>query len=122
VSPREYAGQSALSATAANIANSLRNTPDMAAIFRQALPYLAARTGFNGEGQCVAGVTGANLKARIEEIMKNRMALKLNFGKKAILAVAGIAALALPIAVGVINTPMMRAQSVGAHPIFICYT
>jgi hypothetical protein len=67
-------------------------------------------------------VTGANLKARIEEIMKNRMALKLNFGKKAILAVAGIAALALPIAVGVINTPMMRAQSVGAHPIFICYT
>src|SRR5712672_1158153 len=39
---------------------------------------------------CVAGVTGSNLKKRIEAIMANRTVSKLNFTKKAALAVAGI--------------------------------
>ena len=39
--------------------------------------------------KCVAGVTGANLKGRIEAIMSKRAALKLNFAKKAGLAFAG---------------------------------
>ncbi len=63
---------------------------------------------------CVAGVTGSNLKKRIETIMTNRLALRLNFGKKLALAVAGTAALAVPIAVGVLNLPVIRAQSVPA--------
>jgi beta-lactamase regulating signal transducer with metallopeptidase domain len=60
---------------------------------------------------CVSGVTGADLKKRIEAIMKNRAVVKLDFTRKAALAIAGIAALALPIAVGIVNAPSVRAQS-----------
>ena len=60
---------------------------------------------------CVAGVTGANLKKRIEAIMTNRIAHRLNFTKKVLLAAAGFAALAGPIGVGMMNAPPIRAQS-----------
>jgi len=63
---------------------------------------------------CVSGVTGSNLKKRIEVIMKNSIVLRLNFARKVALAVAGIAALAVPIAVGVMNAPLIRAQSATA--------
>jgi len=43
--------------------------------------------------------------------MINRMALRLNFAKKVVLAGAGMAALAAPIAVGMLNAPRIRAQS-----------
>ena len=61
---------------------------------------------------CVSGVTGSNLKRRIEAIMKNRRVLRLNFGKKLALSVAGIAALAAPIIVG-----LAKAQT-NASPAF----
>ena len=57
------------------------------------------------------GSNGSNLKRRIEEIMAYRIALRLNFGKKLALAVTGMAALAIPVAIGVINAPVIRAQS-----------
>jgi len=60
---------------------------------------------------CVAGVTGGDLKRRIEAIMTNRTVLKLNFAKKVALVSVGAAALALPIVVGVVNAPLVRAQS-----------
>ncbi len=60
---------------------------------------------------CVSGVTGSNLKKRIRAIMTERVAGDLNFAKKLALAVAGIAALAAPIVVGVMNAPPLRAQS-----------
>src|SRR5216683_1124979 len=63
---------------------------------------------------CVSGVTGSNLKKRIEAIMSNRIVLRLNFAKKIALTVAGIAALAVPIAIGVMNAPLIRAQSATA--------
>jgi uncharacterized protein (TIGR03435 family) len=63
---------------------------------------------------CVSGVTGSNLKKRIEAIMTNRIVLRLNFAKKVALTVAGIAALAVPIAIGVMNAPLIRAQSAAA--------
>ncbi len=47
---------------------------------------------------CVSGISGSNLKKRIEAIMTNRIVLRLNFGRKVALAVAGIAALAAPVA------------------------
>jgi bla regulator protein blaR1 len=58
---------------------------------------------------CVSGVTGSNLKKRIEAIMTDRVALGLNLGKRAALAVAALTALALPIVVG-----MMHAQTPAA--------
>ncbi len=63
---------------------------------------------------CVSGVTGANLKKRIEAIMSNRRVHKLNFAKKAGLAAAGAAALAIPFVVGILNAPAIRAQSAQA--------
>jgi bla regulator protein BlaR1 len=60
---------------------------------------------------CVSGVTGSNLKKRIEAIVSNRVALSLNVAKKVVLTVAGVAALAAPIVVGIINAPAIRAQS-----------
>jgi bla regulator protein BlaR1 len=60
---------------------------------------------------CVSGVTGANLKKRIEAIMTNRIALRLGFAKKVALVTAGVTALAAPVIVGIINAPAIRAQS-----------
>jgi bla regulator protein BlaR1 len=61
---------------------------------------------------CVSGVTGSNLKKRIRAIMTEPVTADLHVAKKLALAVAGIAAVALPIAVGVINAPPLHAQSV----------
>jgi bla regulator protein blaR1 len=60
---------------------------------------------------CASGVTGSNLNRRIEAIMSNRIALRLNFIKKFALTVAGVAVLVAPIIVGIMNTPATRAQS-----------
>jgi bla regulator protein BlaR1 len=60
---------------------------------------------------CVAGVTGANLKTRIEEIMSQRIGLKLNLARKIALVTAASAAIALPVAVGIMNAPASLAQS-----------
>jgi bla regulator protein blaR1 len=59
----------------------------------------------------VSGVTGANLRKRIEGIMTNRIAARLSIAKKAALAARGIAALGLPIVVGIMSTAGIRAQS-----------
>jgi beta-lactamase regulating signal transducer with metallopeptidase domain len=60
---------------------------------------------------CVSGVTGADIKKRIEAIMAGSVALKLNFAKKVALAMAGMAALAAPIVIGMMHAPAMRAQT-----------
>jgi beta-lactamase regulating signal transducer with metallopeptidase domain len=67
---------------------------------------------------CVSGVTGADLKRRIESIMTNRTARRLTFTRKAALAAAATAALAAPIVVGVLQAPLSRAQSPGDRPKF----
>jgi hypothetical protein len=60
---------------------------------------------------CVSGVTGSNLKKRIEAIMENRNLLRLNFARKATLAAAGMAAVALPLVIGMLHAPALRAQA-----------
>jgi bla regulator protein blaR1 len=60
---------------------------------------------------CVSGVTGANLKKRIEAIMRNDVLWKLNLTKTVVLTVAGIASLAVPIVVGVMNAPLLMGQA-----------
>jgi beta-lactamase regulating signal transducer with metallopeptidase domain len=69
---------------------------------------------------CVSGVTGANLKRRIAAIMTNHTGEGLNRAKKFLLAGAGITALAVPVAIGVVigilHTPAVRAQSPAAIP------
>ena len=64
---------------------------------------------------CVSGVTGASIKRRIETIMSNRKMPGLNRAKKFLLAATGLAALAGPVAIGLImsvgNASVIRAQS-----------
>ena len=60
---------------------------------------------------CVAGVTGANLKRRIEKIMLKSTGLRLSLVKKAALAAAGAAAPIGPVSIGILNGPIIQAQS-----------
>jgi uncharacterized protein (TIGR03435 family) len=59
---------------------------------------------------CVAGVSGSDLRKRIEQIMANRMALGLSLWKRLLLAAAASAALAAPIAVGILSATATHAQ------------
>jgi beta-lactamase regulating signal transducer with metallopeptidase domain len=59
----------------------------------------------------VTGVTGSNLKTRMEEIMRRRIAPKLSSTRKAVLVGTGVVALAAPVVVGVLNVPILKAQS-----------
>ncbi len=67
---------------------------------------------------CVAGVTGSNLRKRIEEIMAHRIADKLNFRKKLMLSVAGVAVAIGPILIGILNAPEVKAQPQSEHLAF----
>jgi uncharacterized protein (TIGR03435 family) len=58
---------------------------------------------------CVSGVTGSNLKRRIESIMTHRVADPLDFGRKLLLAGFGIAAIAGPVWIGLMSVPSILA-------------
>jgi beta-lactamase regulating signal transducer with metallopeptidase domain len=59
---------------------------------------------------CVPGVTGSNLKKRIEAIMANRVKPGLSAGKKLVLAAGGLLAVTIPVMVG-ISKVQLRAQT-----------
>jgi uncharacterized protein (TIGR03435 family) len=52
---------------------------------------------------CVAGVTGSDLRSRIEAIMRNRRVAGLSLGNKLVLGVSGMLACTVPIVIGVLN-------------------
>jgi bla regulator protein BlaR1 len=60
---------------------------------------------------CVSGVTGADLKKRVENIMTRGITRELDIARKLALAAAAFATIAGPIAVGILNAPPMRAQA-----------
>src|SRR5262249_34547884 len=60
---------------------------------------------------CAAGVTGADLKKRIEAIVANRIAPRLTTARKMLLAAAGMAAIGAPVLIGVWRAPSSHAQS-----------
>jgi bla regulator protein blaR1 len=60
---------------------------------------------------CVSGVTGGDLKRRIERIMTARDVPGLSFAKKAALTIAGAAVLMAPVLVGIANAPVILAQT-----------
>jgi bla regulator protein blaR1 len=64
--------------------------------------------------ECASGVTGSNLKKRIEAIMANRPKLNLNFSKKAGLVLAGLVAVATPVILGITHATELRAQAQSA--------
>jgi uncharacterized protein (TIGR03435 family) len=56
---------------------------------------------------CAAGVTGADLRRRIEGIMRNRHIRKLSYGKQILLAAAAVTAVGAPIAIGLLYAPSL---------------
>jgi BlaR1 peptidase M56/Surface antigen variable number repeat len=61
--------------------------------------------------RCASGVTGADLKKRIESIVNYRIPHKLTFARKLLLAAAGVAAVAGPVLAGILNVPQSRTRS-----------
>jgi len=66
---------------------------------------------------CVSGITGADLKKRIHQIVSARAVRQLSWRRKFLLAAAGLAALAWPLAVGIVNAPAGHAQSADSPPL-----
>jgi bla regulator protein BlaR1 len=62
---------------------------------------------------CVSGITGSDLKKRIEGIMTHRIVPRISAGRRLMLAAAGFIAIALPLAIGILN-----AQSPATRPQF----
>jgi uncharacterized protein (TIGR03435 family) len=60
---------------------------------------------------CASGVTGSDLKKRIEAIMTNPILEGLTFSRKVLLAVAATTAVAGPVLIGILHVPPSRAQS-----------
>jgi bla regulator protein blaR1 len=60
---------------------------------------------------CVAGVSGANLKQRVEVIMRNRITDNLNAAKKVLLATAATLTVVAPLFFGLTASPQASAQS-----------
>jgi uncharacterized protein (TIGR03435 family) len=65
---------------------------------------------------CVSGVTGANLKRRIEAIMTNRAGEKLDRGRKVLLAAAGALVLAVPLGIGVFHGAVLAVSAAPFGP------
>ncbi len=59
---------------------------------------------------CVSGVTGSDLKKRIQAILTGRVARDLSLAKKVVLAIAAGAAITLPIALGMVGAPLIPVQ------------
>ena len=63
---------------------------------------------------CMAGVAGGDLKKRMVSIMTERTLQKLGLGRKLLLSAAGLAAVAGPIAFGIVHATPSRAESMPA--------
>jgi len=63
---------------------------------------------------CAAGVTGSNLKKRIEVIMQNRAPLDLSFTRKVLIGSSALLAMAIPITFGLLHPTQTLAQSENA--------
>src|SRR5262245_26557272 len=60
---------------------------------------------------CVAGVTGADLKRRVEMIMSHRGCESLGAAKRMGLAILASAAILGPVTIGMVNAPRLHAQT-----------
>jgi bla regulator protein BlaR1 len=59
---------------------------------------------------CVSGITGANLKKRIVQIMTERVVRKLDLRRKLLLLAAAAAVVAVPLALGMLHTLLAYGQ------------
>jgi len=75
------------------------------------------RSYLESPSRSFSGVTGSDLKKRIHAILSGQVAADLTFGRKALLAFVAILAVCAPLIIGVIDAPLIRAQS-GPRPQF----
>jgi len=61
---------------------------------------------------CMAGISGANLKKRIDSIMENTLMSSLSLSRKLLIACTALLLLAAPIAIGIFSAPPSHAQPV----------
>src|SRR5215831_19273503 len=66
---------------------------------------------------CVSGVSGSDIKKRIEGIMNNRIGLRLPFGRITVLTLAALFAFATPIIVGSMKAALPRPFSAAPPPV-----
>ena len=66
---------------------------------------------------CVAGVSGADLKKRLENIVRNKAALRLNFSRKALLTIIAAIIIVAPLLAGLADSRQALAALTPAHPI-----
>ena len=59
---------------------------------------------------CAAGISGSDLKRRIEDIMRNAWLAELSLAKKTLLGLATLLALVTPLAIGILGASAIRAQ------------
>jgi len=64
---------------------------------------------------CVAGVSGADLKKRVEIIMTQRTVLRLNVGRKVLLAATTGVTLAIPVVTGLLGAPRAAAEETASQ-------
>jgi bla regulator protein blaR1 len=65
---------------------------------------------------CMSGVTGNNLKKRMERIMRNHVGESLNIWRKLLLGAAGLLAVIVPILLGFSHVAESRAATGGTPP------
>jgi bla regulator protein BlaR1 len=65
---------------------------------------------------CVAGITGSNLKRRIERIMTQQTGYRLSLGRKLLLSAAALTTLTAPVTIGLLNPSPGRAQTPAGAP------
>jgi bla regulator protein blaR1 len=61
---------------------------------------------------CVAGVTGSDLKKRVEHIMRNDGRSALSLARQLVLGSALVASIAIPVGIGIVTSPRLAAQIV----------
>jgi beta-lactamase regulating signal transducer with metallopeptidase domain len=66
---------------------------------------------------CAAGMTSSNLKKRIEEIMSNRVALRLSLSRSLTIAIAALTALAGPLIVGAARPKVQPIKAEALTPV-----
>ena len=68
---------------------------------------------------CAAGISGADLRKRIESIMENPFLKSLSLGKKLVLGAIGVLALVTPITIGILSAPAGNAQAQAPVAVFV---
>jgi bla regulator protein blaR1 len=119
VKEREQACDEAVISIGENKTGEQTGAQDYAGVYAEAL-LKTCRFCIESPLVCVAGVTGADLKQRVLEIVTGRALVRMSWAKKALLAVAAICVIAAPVVLGQAKAAqrlMLAAINVAPRPV-----